>query len=190
MTSVHNFLIEYVANGSAIDPELRRAWQHCSALACHVTHRLRDIAIDELPPTCASPALGHSPRSTQRIVPSGDNGGRLGNYADPAIARAALPMHASCWVTILTANTTDTVHTSSFEYRAMLFQRLFASTSDFDLVCRVPRGRQPERAVGTQLVEELQLKPTQSYRLRALTLESLASLRLQERLLARVLACV
>ena len=30
---------------------------------------------------------------------------------------------------------TDTVHTSSFECRATLFQRLFASPSDFDLVC-------------------------------------------------------
>lgn len=135
MTSVHDFLIEYVANGSVIDPELRRAWQLGSTLACHVTHRLRDIAIDELPPTCASPALGHSPRSTQRIVPSGDNGGRLGNYADPVtevdVADACLSLgnHPD-------RNTTDTVHTSSFEYRAMLFQRLFASTSDFDLVCR------------------------------------------------------
>ena len=45
-------------------------------------------------------------------------------------------MHASRWATVLTANTTDTVHTSSFEYRATLFQRLFASSSDFDLVCR------------------------------------------------------
>jgi len=34
-------------------------------------------------------------------------------------------------------NTTDAVHASSFEYRATLFQRLFASLpSDFDLVCR------------------------------------------------------
>jgi hypothetical protein len=29
-----------------------------------------------------------------------------------------------------------TLHTSSFEYRAMLFQRPIASPSDFDLVCR------------------------------------------------------
>ena len=45
-------------------------------------------------------------------------------------------MHASRWATDPDRNTTDTVHTSSFEYRATLFQRLFASTSDFDLVCR------------------------------------------------------
>ena len=105
-------------------------------LAFHATHRLRDIAIDELPPTCASPALGRSPRSTQPIVAGEVNDGRLGNYADPAAARSALPMHASRWATILSANATDTVHTSSFEYRVTLFQRLFASSSDFDLVCR------------------------------------------------------
>lgn len=43
-------------------------------------------------------------------------------------------MHAS-QVTIPTANTTDTVHTS-FESRATLFQRLFVSPSDLNLVCR------------------------------------------------------
>jgi hypothetical protein len=47
----------------------------------------------------------------------------------------ALPMHASRWATILSAKATDTVHMSSFEYRVTLFQRLLASSSDFDLVC-------------------------------------------------------
>ena len=77
-----------------------------------------------------------SPGPTRPIVAGEGNDGRLGNYTDRATAREALLMHASRWVTIPTANTTDTVHTSSFECRATLFQRLFASPSDFDLVCR------------------------------------------------------
>jgi hypothetical protein len=43
-------------------------------------------------------------------------------------------MHASHWAP--DPDRKHTVHTSSFEYRATLFQRLFASPSDFDLVCR------------------------------------------------------
>ena len=45
-------------------------------------------------------------------------------------------MHVSRQATILTINTAETVHTSSFEYGAKLFQRLFASSSDFDLMYR------------------------------------------------------
>ena len=63
-----------------------------------------------------------------------------------------MPMHASRWATVLTANTTDTVHTSSFEFRATLFQRLFASSADFDLVCRPPVRSQIFAAYGTTTV--------------------------------------
>ena len=75
-------------------------------------------------------------------------------------------MHASRWATILTANTTDTVHTSSFEYRATLFQRLFASSSDFDLVCREFLADGNQAICRTRLVEELQWKPMESSRRR------------------------
>jgi hypothetical protein len=42
-------------------------------------------------------------------------------------------------------NTTDTVHTSSFEYRATL---LFAFSADFDLVCRALVRSQIFRRIG------------------------------------------
>jgi hypothetical protein len=99
----------------------------------HATHRLRDIAIDEPPPTCAS--ITPLFKVDSAIVASVVNDGRLGNYADPAAAKSALPMHASRWATILSASATDTVH-ALIRLCVTPFQRLFASSSDFDHVSR------------------------------------------------------
>jgi hypothetical protein len=77
--SNRNSLIEYVRM-------VRRPTPSCDTaprLACHVTPRLRDTAVDDLPPIRASSALDRSPGPTGPIVANEDNGGRLGNYADP-----------------------------------------------------------------------------------------------------------
>src|SRR5665213_1956547 len=97
------------------------------------------------------PALGRSTRATQPIVASGDNGGSLGNYADPG-TKVGVADASSRWAPVLTKNTTDTVHTSSFEYRVTLFQRLFASSADFDLACRPLVRSQIFAAYGTTTV--------------------------------------
>ena len=125
-----NSLIEYVSNGSTIDPERPQAWQHCSTrLTPRHRHRptaayLRETGIRPLSKVSSADCSERGQRWETRKL-------RRSGRREVSVADARLSLGNR-----LSANATDTVHTSSFEYRVTLFQRLFASSSDFDLVCR------------------------------------------------------
>jgi hypothetical protein len=118
------------------DPDRPQAWQHCSTLGLSrdtstPRHRhirtaayLREPGIRPLCKVSSADCSGRGQRRETRKLRR--SGRREVSVVDACLSLGNHPDR----------NTTDAVYASSFEYRATLFQRLFASPSDFDLVCR------------------------------------------------------